>query len=341
MRNRTAYNKPKSLSNNGTYIYTLVMSLICWVIGYTFSVGYPVYGEVGDTPLWNVICNLLPGKIITYLAGMVLMVSGAFLIQRTNQEGMLIRGRTSLPFVLYILLLSTNPDFFPLKSTSVGMFCLVLAIYELFTSYHDSNDRVSPYSTALLIATGSLLWIHILWFIPLVWYGMYCFRTLNLRTFLASVLGVATIYWILLGWCVWQKDFSTFVIPFSTFVNFRLLSFTDVSILDWLSIIFVAILTIIAALKIFAQDSGDGIRTREFLGFLIIFAGVSFGLFFIYEQSSEEFLGVACLPTSIILAHFFALTHARIAYWMYHFMVITLVVLLFIRLWNSLSIAVV
>ena len=35
-------------------------------------------------------------------------------------------------------------------------------------------------------------------------------------------------------------------------------------------------------------------RTRQFLSFLIVMAIWSFGLFFIYEQSSEEFLEMAC-----------------------------------------------
>ena len=45
--------------------------------------------------------------------------------------------------------------------------------------------------------------------------------------------------------------------------------------------------------------------TRQFLSFLIVMAIWSFGLSFIYEQSSEEFLEMACVPASILIAHFF------------------------------------
>ena len=46
-------------------------------------------------------------------------------------------------------------DFLPLKSTSVGVFCLILAIYQLFTSYHDPGAKSKAYNASLLIGIGS------------------------------------------------------------------------------------------------------------------------------------------------------------------------------------------
>ena len=114
------------------------------------------------------------------------MAGGAFLVHRVNYALMLIREKTLLPFLFYALLTSTNPDFFPLKSTSVGVFCLILALYQLFTSYHDPDATDKAYNASLISSIGSLLWIHILWFLPLFWLRMYNFRTLNIRTFVAA-----------------------------------------------------------------------------------------------------------------------------------------------------------
>ncbi|MCD7977463.1 MAG: hypothetical protein LUG51_09985 [Tannerellaceae bacterium] len=331
---RRSFTKPRIVSDLNTCIYTVLVSLLCWVVGYIFSVGFPVYGEVTAPPLWNAICRVLPGKLITYLIGFFLMAGGAFMIHRANFVLMLIREKTYLPFALYILLISTNPDFFPLTSTSVGVFCLILAIYQLFISYHDPGATSNAFNITFIMGIGSLLWIHILWFVPLFWYGMYSFKIFNLRTFLASLLGVATVYWFLLGWCVWTQDFTPFTISFPTLVKLRLLSFMDINWVDWIGLIYVSILTLIACVNIITHDYADALRTRQFLWFLIVFAVLAFLLFFFYEQSSEEFLGVACLPASILLAHFFTLTHHKIVFWLYHFSVVLLVILLFVRLWN-------
>ena len=141
---RVAYNKYSrrfDFSAPPTFAPVLLACIACWVVSYLYSVGYPVYGEVSATPLWNTICQTLPGKEFTYIIGMALMFGGAFLLHRANYVLVLIREKTMLPFLFYVLFISTNPDFFPLKSTSVGVFCLILAIYQLFTTYHDPEAR--------------------------------------------------------------------------------------------------------------------------------------------------------------------------------------------------------
>ena len=204
-----------SLASPGVYVYMACACVVCWIAGYIGSIGYPVYGEVTAAPLWNALCLVLRDKPVAYLAGFALMGLGAFLVHRANYALMLVREKTLLPLLFYALLTSSNPDFLPLRSTSIAVFCLILALYQLFVAYHDPEATDRAYNAALIIGMGSLLWVHILWFLPLFWWGMYVFRTLSGRTFAATLLGVATVYWFVLGWCVWQRDFTAFTVPFA------------------------------------------------------------------------------------------------------------------------------
>lgn len=95
-------------------------------------------------------------------------------------------------------------------------------------------------------------------------------------------------------------------------------------------------LTIIASLNIVTHEYEDNLRTRQFLSFLIVMAIWSFGLFFIYEQSSEEFLEMACVPASILIAHFFTVNRGKYIFWLFHFSVVMFIALLMIRIWNFL-----
>ena len=307
MNNTYHYSRRHSISGTGTFVVVLVACIACWIVSYFNSVGYPVYGEVTAPPLWNAICQVLPGKAFTYTIGMLLMFGGAFLLHRANYILVLIREKTLLPFLFYVLFISTNPDFLPLKSTSLGVFCLILAIYQLFTSYHDPHAKSNAYNTALLIGIGSLLWVHILWFIPIFWIGMYNFRTLNIRTFLASLLGVGTVYWFLFAWCVWFRDFTPFTIPFAGLFKIRFLMATGIGLLDWIGIAAVALLTAVSAINIITHEYEDVLRTRQFLSFLIVLSIWAFGLYFLYEQASEEFLETACVPacTTVFISHFY------------------------------------
>lgn len=328
------YSRRNNISGPGTFVCILLACLACWVASYINSVGYPVYGEVTAPPLWNAICQMLPGKAFTYAIGMLLTLGGAFLLHRANYILVLIREKTLLPFLFYVLFISTNPDFLPLKSTSVGVFCLILAIYQLFSSYHDPTAKDKSYNAALLIGIGSLLWIHIVWFLPLFWLGMYNFRSLSLRTFLASLLGVGTVYWFLLSWCIWFGDFTPFAVPFGTLFRFNLLMPDGIGLFAWLWIIVLAGLTTASAVNIVTHEYEDVLRTRQFLSFLIIMAVYTFALYFLYEQVSEEFLETACIPAAILIAHFFTVMRKRMMLWTFYSAIVIFVALLFLRLWN-------
>ena len=188
----------------------------------------------------------------------------------------------------------------------------------------------------MIISIGSLLWIHILWFLPLFWLGMYNFRTLNIRTFVASLFGILTVYWFVFGWCVWEWDFTAFYHTFHLLIQDPFPCGIGTGIIDWIQIVLVAGLTIIASLNIVTHEYEDNLRTRQFLSFLIVMAIWSFGLFFIYEQSSEEFLEMACVPASILIAHFFTVNRGKYIFWLFHFSVVMFIALLMIRIWNFL-----
>ncbi len=329
------YTRQYNVDTPFTYIYLLAVSLAFWVIGYINSIGYPVYSETTTLPLWNAICQLLPNKTITYLIGLLLTVGGAFLIHRTNYVLVIIREKTLLPFFLYIFFISTNFDFFPLKPTLAGVFCLILAMYELFTSYHDPKAVFKAYNAALFIGVGSLLWAHIIWFLPLFWIGMYNFKTLNLRTFIASFLSFGTVYWILLAICIYKHDFTYFSSAFVVLSKIRMLDITNTNPTDWIAFVFPGILLLISAIYIFTHVHDDNLRARQYLYFLISFSVLSYLLFFFYEQSSNEFLSVACLSGSILLGHFFTVKKDKKRFFLFHISMILFIVLSSLRLWNS------
>jgi hypothetical protein len=316
---QSGYDRQYSIDHSFNYVLLLGVSLFFWVAGYRASLGYPLHSEDVVTPLWEFVCRVLPNKTVTYLIGLLLTAGGAFLIHRANYVLLIIREKTLLPFLLYILLISTNPTFFPLNSTSLGIFCLILAFYQLLTSYHDPGAIQKTFNTAFFIGVGSLLWVHILWFLPFFWWGMYYFKVLNLRTFLASLTGVCVIYWFLLGWCVWQHDYTPFTLPFASLLQTGLPDdFARVRLIDWIHVLYTAFLTMIAIVNILLHEYDDSLRTRQFLYFLIILAAVSFGLFFLYKQSSDEFLDVACMPVSVLVAHFFTVKKGKRKFRLYY-----------------------
>lgn len=327
----------RNLDKPGTILCMVLVCFLCWTTGYAISLGYPIQVNGDATPLWAAICQVLPNKLLTYLIGMALMAGGAFLLHRANYALVLIREKTLFPFLFYLLLLSTNPNFFPLKATSVGVFCLILAIYLLFVSYHDPEAIDEMFKIGLVFGLGSLFWVQIFWFVPLFWIGMYRFRVWNKKVFVALLVGILTIYWFVLAWCVWQNDYSLFTEPVRVVAeNLSLLRFRNAGIFEWISLFYIVLLVVIASLNILTHEHEDNLRTRQFLSYLMIFMIWSMGLFFLYEQSAEEFLHIACIPASILIAHFFTVRHNRYASLLFYFTLVAFPVLLILQLWSFL-----
>jgi len=310
--------------------------MLCWVVGYLYAVGFPLKVNSSDTPLWEAVSKNLRSKESAYLIGLLLTTGGAFLLHRANYALGLIREKTLLPLLFYILFISTNPGFFPLKSNSLGVFCLILAVYELFTSYHNPESRGKAFNAAFFLSIGSLLWIHILWYLPLFWLGMYSLRSISIRTILSSVLGMLTVYWFLLGWCMWQKDFTPFTEPFAELANIQFMQAKNANWIEWTGIAYAALLTVIASFNILSHEYEDNLRTRQYLSFLILAAFWSFILYFLYDYSSEEFLGIACVPGAILVSHFFTVKRGKVIYWTFYGTLLIYFSLISIQLWPNL-----
>ena len=333
MVRRGEYGK-RIITAKETYVLTILLSIGCWAVGYFFNVGFPIEQDPYDMPLWRKFCEVIPNKETAYGIGMLLMFGAAFLIHRMNYVLGLIREKTMLAFLFFVLFISTNPDFFPLKSTSLGVLCLVLGVYELFLSYHNAETQTSAFNWAALIGIGSLFWIHIIWFLPLFWFGMYHLRSLGFKSFLASLLGFLMIYWFVLGWSVWQKDYTLFTQSFPILAKFKLMVITG-GVWSWGTICYSAILVLIASANILTQEYSDSLRTRENLSFLIVFSAWSFLLYFLYDYASEEFLVTACIPASVLIAHFFTVKWNKWTRVLFYFTIMTFITVLFIRIWNN------
>ena len=311
----------------------LAVSLVCWITGYVRSLGFPIYEEVRAMPLWNAVCQHLQDKGMAYLTGAAGMCACAFLIHRANYILILIREKTLLPVLLYMLFISTHDDFIPLRSASFGTVFLILSIYFIFKTYHDTENMRDPFNAALSLGIGSLFWVHILCFLPFVWYAQYKFRSLTIRSFLATLLGIGVVYWLVLFYCLPKADYTLYEQLFYSF-SFIPLKFVKYEWADWLFILCLMGLTGLSAINIFAHEYEDNLRTREYLFVLILIAFGAFAFHFVYGQSAEEFLMITCVPSSILMAHYFTVVRNRLNFWLFYGICMLLISMFLIRIWS-------
>jgi len=339
MRSDNGYKRERRLNLSGfpNIIFTLLVCTTCWMIGYYKTIGYPLPIGEATSLLWDVICRILPAEINKlYLIGFCLLCLGAALLQRFNFLFAIIKEKTTLPFLLFLLLNSANPGFFPIRPISFALFLLIFAMFELYRSYQKPNVVSRMFNMMVYLSAGSFIWPYLLWFIPVFGIGMYQFRIWNSRTLAASLLGLFTTGWIVLGWCVWKHDFAVFI-NLAQCVTDTCLFFTQESwLIEWLAPLCTFSLMMIFYFQISLLEQENTIRTRHFLSWLLISGVVAFVLSMVYASGFDDFQCVFYLSVSMILSYFFSGKYGITTSLLYYLLMAWLILLLFIRLWNFL-----
>lgn len=316
-------------------ILSAAVCLLCWMMGYTYSAGYPITVSAESLPTWSALVGLLPDRLTAYALGVSLLALVAGLIQRLNDKYIIVRGRRSLPALFFFLFVSTNLETFPLRPVSISIIFLVGALAQLFGSWQRSDETGRAFNISLCIALGALFWPHMVWFIPLFWFGMYRFGSLSARGLLTFILGQLTVVGFVAAWCLWQGDYA---LP-EAFL--RALSTPDVPFLhatfrpDWIGSLCVVCLVIVTSIYLSIHGTESTIRTRQNLSFLSVFVCLAFVLLCVYAHESADILSVLYVPASLLVAYFFSDKRNLLTYFFYILILTFLVYLLLTRLWTS------
>jgi hypothetical protein len=325
---RRTENQMKSLSDWPSMLVTFTVCLLCWGLCYLYR--FPSERDPSTIPLWILIGKLLNYQTEAGLAGMFILLLVAYLMQRVSDLEMLISERTRLPFMLFLLLISTNVKLLPIREVAVALLCLVLAIYELYGTYHSPESRGKSFNMGVLVGVASLFMPQVVCLIPLFWIGMYQLRSLNSKSFMASLAGVLVVYWFSSAWCLWKCDFSIFLSLYNGLTDFTLL---PVDMYHQTGLIVVLILLVMAFSHIKADTFNNRVRVRQMLSFLLSMIVWTFVLILLYGKDTDSLLAVIYLPVSVVIAYFLENTRRMLRFVLYYLMLLVCLASFLLYLW--------
>lgn len=240
----------------------------------------------------------------------------ALLLLFLTQTFIVIRQRTLLPAFFYLLTVGTTPAHFYDLRGSVCALIIVVCLFLLFSTYQDKNVQGTAFNFSVLLTLGSLYWLPMLLFFPLFWYGLYHFRSLNWRTFFAGLMGFPVVYLFLLTWSVHTGDWDFFIDRLPDFKVLYPIHFPDFSPQEWLKLVFIIFLCILAGFRIFMSGISEKIRTMAMLSYLYVFAVVVCLFLFLQLAGKTEWALIVYVPISFLLAHYFTLSTQKSAGWL-------------------------
>ena len=247
----------------------------------------------------------------------VIQIGIALFLLYLTQAFVIIRQRTLLPAFFYLLFVGTNSAFFYDLRGSVSTLIIVLCLFLFLCTYQNSHAQGTAFNISFLLTLGSFYWQPLLLFFPFFWYGMFRFRSLNFRTFFASLVGFIVIYWLLFVWSIYKDDLNIFLNQLPDFRAFYPIQTPVFTLREWISIGFSLFLYFLAIYKIFMSGISEKIRAVTTLGSLSVFTVYLFLLLFLQSSDKFEWALIIYLPLSFLFAHLFTLSTKKITSWLF------------------------
>jgi len=311
--------RKRTLSDWPTLLTTGSICLLGWASGYLSASGLPLTTTHAVFPFWEKVFLWMDNQVFVYAIGLIFMLLTAYIIQRISDIQMLIRERTKLVFLIFILLTSTNSGLFPFKDVTVVSLCLVFMVNELFNTYQTPEATGRLFNAGVLIGVAGLFMPQALWFLPLLWIGMYQLMSLSYRSFFASLTGVLIIYWLVIAWCVWAHDFSIFTMLVARLADFEFLSVLKSFRYYQTGFIGVLLLMMTASFYIKSDAINNRVRVRQMLSFLLNMSVWSLVLLCLYGKDTDSFNAIFYIPASVLIAYFFESMRNRFRFIIYYF----------------------
>jgi hypothetical protein len=161
------------------------------------------------------------------------------------------------------------------------------------------------------------------------------------RTFLSSLLGLITPYWLLAGWAIYHyresftDHFTHDFVPkaFSFSYGVDALSPIQVGF-----ILFTVFLMVFCSIHFIRKSYLDKIRVRQLYYSFILLAGYSLLIILLLPDKEGLAIRVLILATSPLLGHFMALTNTRLTNIAFCILTVAILLLTGFNLWTSSSI---
>lgn len=287
-------------------------------------------------PVVTLVCLLLWGISFNQwdeLVSLAIVASIGYLMIEANTHFSLIRTRTTMPVSLYVIMATVLFFLHPFQWSLVVPLLFMMAIFQMFLSYESPRASTPIYHSFLFLSIGSLIFPHIIYFMPLFLVGMIPFRAMSLKSFAASLLGMITPYWFLFGYAFLTEQTALWKEPLQEMITFHPIDFSHLALNEKISGGVTTLLLIVGAFHYWQRSYTDRTQTRIYHSFLA-YTGLWATLFGILQPHHfTVWLQIQLICSAFLNGHLFTLTRNRFTgiYFMITFAALT--ILMIYNLW--------
>ncbi len=292
----------------------IVLAVLGWLKSFLSGEVHPFYFDNNQMPLYSLAVSIIRGN---HLAGKIfslsLLIICAIMLIQLNTKHILIKYRSYLPALIFILLSSS---FLPLQRLNPALFAsffIILAIDNIFSSYDSANPLHHYFMASFFVALSSLFYAASASLFILIIISIIILRPTGFRGWLVSIIGFIT-PWILLFFYYYSFNDEIRAIP-------RILSsLSEINIKTWQSqgvffttfYSYASLLIIIALTFLIKSLYSQKISTRKHYSIIVWCLIILSAAAFLSPINSVEIAFLLAIPSSFILSNYFTFTRRRI-----------------------------
>lgn len=275
--------------------------------------------------LFSVVVWLLVGLVRLQLwPQLACFIATIYMVVEMTNQNALLRIRSRMVSSTFIVLSCASCFLFPQMTGGVAQLCMVAAFLMLFQTYQTSRCMGRIFYAFAAIGLGSLAFVQMLWYVPVLWLLMATqLQSMNWRTWLASMLGLAMPYWFALVWFLlpfnlsadWTADLSPLADHFALLADISRPSIPTPPYLlgSILALVLTLVLGAIGITHFWQYSFEDKIRIRLLYGFFTAMTAFTVFLILVQPQHFDVLMRLLTLCACPLSAHVLTFTSSRLS----------------------------
>ncbi len=161
----------------------------------------------GPVPLYSFLCGLLNGypRVASVLGFLLVLGESVWLNGVLNRHELVLKN-SSLPSLVFIVLMSFIPEQLTLTPINISVFLLILILQNLLKSYNKPEHLDLVFGAGFFTAAAGLFYIPFLIWFAFVPISFVIFRSGQWREWVVSLIGLATPFIFLSAWYFWMSE---------------------------------------------------------------------------------------------------------------------------------------
>jgi hypothetical protein len=284
----------------------LIVGVLFWTINLLSPNPYQFFEGENDGILYHIVYKYTSGyPFLQVILSLVIVLFIAFFIQQINSKYTLIKARTKLPAVIYIITIGGFTEMHTLHPVFFAAIFMLFGVNSLFSVFNSSNPQPDIFNAGLFIAIGSLFYFNSVILLPAFLISISILRReRKLRDFMVLIIGFLIPVAFALTYAFFTDQLIEAIMVFQNNIFSPINHFkTNPALQAYLGLII--FLTIIGSFKIMQQYDSRKVSSRKY--YLVLFVLFFFSMlsFIFIPATSQEMLVIAIIPVTILISNLF------------------------------------